>query len=159
MEIGAVFKYALNILADMTPEDAQALLRPEAAAIVKRRASEPPGDGCDPKDALINLGFLLPGLFAEPIKIVQAQRLTLVLYEVGNSHRQIYTDGRTLPHEYNLRAYLGYSVGRWERDMFVVETAGFNDKTMLDLLGPPHSDQMQVVDTSGGATSAIWTWR
>src|SRR5262245_63518267 len=56
--------------------------------------------------------------------------------------QKIYTDGRTLPAEYNLPAYLGYSVGRWERDTFVVETRGFNDQTVLDALGHAHSDQL-----------------
>ena len=70
----------------------------------------------------------------------------MVLYEIGNSHRQIYTDGRTLPREVNLPAYLGYSVGRWERDTFVVDTAGFNDKQPLDALGHPHSEQLRITE-------------
>jgi hypothetical protein len=35
----------------------------------------------------------------------------MVLYEVGNLHRQIFTDGRKLPKEFDLPAYLGYSAG------------------------------------------------
>jgi hypothetical protein len=65
---------------------------------------------------------------------------------VGGDHRQIYTDGRTLPREFNLPAYYGYSVGRWEKDTFVVETAGFNDKTPLDAIGHAHSDHLRVVE-------------
>jgi hypothetical protein len=64
----------------------------------------------------------------------------MILYEAGNMHRQIYTDGRVLPKEVNLPAYLGYSAGHWERDTLVVETAGFNDKTTLDAIGHPHSE-------------------
>ena len=70
----------------------------------------------------------------------------MVLYEVGNAHRQIYTDGRKLSVELNLPAYYGYSVGRWERDTFMVETAGFNDKTPLDAIGHAHSDQLRVIE-------------
>jgi hypothetical protein len=92
------------------------------------------------------MGFPLAGLLSEPIKIVQAPRLTLVLYEVGSSHRQIYTDGRQLPKEVNLPAYLGYSVGRWEGDVLVVETAGFNAKTALDAMGHPHSEALRVTE-------------
>ena len=69
-----------------------------------------------------------------------------MLYEVGDKHRQIYTDGRELPHEYNLPAYMGYSVGRWDRDTFVVETGGFNDKVRFDLVGLPHSDQLRITE-------------
>jgi hypothetical protein len=85
-------------------------------------------------------------LLSEPIKIVQAPRLTVVLYEAGNSHRQIYTDGRALPKEFDLPAWLGYSVGHWEGATFVVETAGFNDKAPLDAMGHPHSEALRVVE-------------
>ena len=55
-------------------------------------------------------------------------------------------DGRSFPSEVNLPAYLGYSVGHWECDWFVVETRGFNDKTRLDTMGHPHSDALYVVE-------------
>jgi len=143
MEIGTQHKYGFNILVDFKPEDSP--LRPETAKMLQQRLAAPPLDdlcfagGIPP-------GFPLAGLLSEPIKIVQAPRLTMVLYEVGGNYRQIYTDGRTLPAEINLPAYLGYSVGRWDRDTFVVETAGFNDKTPLDAIGHPHSDQLRVVE-------------
>jgi hypothetical protein len=41
---------------------------------------------------------------------------------------------------------LGYPVGHWERDTFVVETAGFNGQTVLDALGHVHSDELRVVE-------------
>src|SRR5947199_198385 len=90
-------------------------------------------------------GIPLAGLLSEPIKIVQAPRLTMILYEVDNLHRQIYTDGRSLPKEFDYPAYLGYSVGHWDRDVFVVETAGFNDKTNLDA-SHPHSEALRITE-------------
>jgi hypothetical protein len=72
--------------------------------------------------------------------------LTVFLYEVDNAHRQIYTDGGALPKEFDYPAFLGYSVGRWEGDTFVVETAGFNDKTALDLMGHPHSKSPRITE-------------
>src|SRR5437870_13842209 len=48
--------------------------------------------------------------------------------------------------EFALPAYMGYSVGHWEKDTFVVETAGFNDKTVLDGMGHPHSESLRVVE-------------
>jgi len=144
MEIDRVHKYAFNILFDVKPEDSP--MRPETAALVMRRLSEPPQDSCSTGQQLSVIGFPVAGLLAEPIKIVQAPRLTIVLYEVGGAHRQIYSDGRTLPQEYDLPAYLGYSVGRWERDTFIVETAGFNCKGRLDLFGHPRSDRMRITE-------------
>lgn len=142
MEIGTQHKYGLNILVDFKPEDSP--LRPEPAKALEQRLAHPsPENLCDP---VLHIGFPLAGLLSEPIKIVQAPQLTMVLYEVGGVFRQIYTDGRRLPVDVNLPAYYGYSVGRWDRDTFVVESAGFNDKTLLDGMGHPHSDQLRVVE-------------
>jgi len=70
----------------------------------------------------------------------------MILYEAGNFHRQIYTDGRKLPDEFNLRAFYGYSAAHWDGDTLVVETAGFNDKTPLDGMGHPHSDALRTLE-------------
>ncbi len=137
METETQHKYAMNILIDFPDRDS--MVRPDAPAPTRRR-----GGACSPGRAVA--GFPVAGLLSEPIKIVQAPRLTIVLYEVGSDHRQIYTDGRSLPAEINLPAYWGYSVGRWEGDTFVVETAGFNDQTALDIGGHRHSDQLRVVE-------------
>lgn len=138
MEIGTQHKYVWNILIDFP--DRESMVRPQT-----QPSSAPPrGGSCAPGRAVA--GFPVAGLLSEPIKIIQAPRLTVVLYEVGNDHRQIFTDGRTLPTEINLPAYFGYSVGRWEGDTFVVESAGFNDKTPLDAGGHRHSDQLRVVE-------------
>jgi hypothetical protein len=140
MEIGTQHKYAFDILLDYKPEEA--MLRPAAVEIMRRSAA-----ARDPANVCTGVfGFPLAGLLSEPIKIVQARRLTMILYEAGNMHRQIYTDGRVLPKEVNLPAYLGYSAGHWERDTLVVESAGFNDKTTLDGAGHPHSEGLHVTE-------------
>jgi hypothetical protein len=140
MEIGTQHKYGFNILIDFKPGESP--LRPAAASLMRQRAAnDNPAAVCSDI-----AGIPLAGLLSEPIKIVQAPRLTMILYEVDNLHRQIYTDGRTLPKEFDFPAYLGYSVGHWERDVFVVETAGFNDKTSLDLMGHPHSEALRVTE-------------
>jgi len=138
MELVTASKYAMNVFADLAPEEAP--LRPEAAQMLRERPSL---DNCHEP---IIWGFPLAGLASEPIKIVQARRITMVMYELGGAHRQIYTDGRGLPRDFDLRGFYGYSVGRWERDTFLVESAGFNDKTPLDGMGHPHSDQLHVTE-------------
>jgi hypothetical protein len=60
-----------------------------------------------------------------------------------NTHRQIYTDGRKVLADPQ-PAWLGYSVGRWDGDTLVVDTAGFNDKSWLDAAGHPHSEALRV---------------
>jgi len=140
MEIGTQHKYAFDILLDYKPEEA--MLRPAAVEILRRTAA-----ARDPVIVCAGVfGFPLAGLLSEPIKIVQAPRLTMILYEVQNLRRQIYTDGRSLPKDFSLLAYLGYSAGHWERDTLVVETAGFNDKTALDAAGHPHGEGLHVTE-------------
>jgi len=140
MEIGTQHKYFINILLDFKPGESP--LRPEAAEVMRKNAARRvSGEPCSRI-----FGFPLAGLLSEPIKIVQSPRVTVVLYEVNNQHRQIFTDGRVLPKEFELPAYLGYSAGHWERDVLVVETAGFNDKTAFDTMGHPHSDALRVTE-------------
>lgn len=140
MEIGTQHKYAVNLLLDFKPDDVS--MRPAGAAIFKQRAAT-----ADPAEVCTTIaGFPLAGLLSEPIKIVQAPKTTIVLYEVNSLHRQIFSDGRAFPKEFELPAFLGYSVGRWEGDVFVVETRGFNDKTPLDLIGHPHSEALHVTE-------------
>jgi hypothetical protein len=140
MEIGTQHKYAFSVLADFKSDEEA--MRPEAMQLYrKRQAEEDPSRVCEG-----GIGIPSASLLSEPIKIVQAPRVTMLLYEIDNMHRQIFTDGRKLPKEVNLPAYLGYSVGHWERDTFVVETAGFNDKTELDWLGHFHSEALRVTE-------------
>jgi hypothetical protein len=146
MELDSVHKYAFNILADFKPQEAP--VRPET--VERMRRSSPlasPVGSCMPGPLAGGAPpFPLMGLLSEPIKIVQAPRLTMVLYEAGNMYRQLYTDGRQLPKEFDLPAFNGYSAGRWEGDTLVVETGGFNDKTIFDLLGHPHSEALHVTE-------------
>jgi hypothetical protein len=140
MEIGTQHKYSQNMFVDFKPGEVE--MRPEAVDIQRRRAAER-----DPATVCMGVaGFPRAGLLSEPIEIVQAPHRTVVLYEAGYLHRQIFTDGRVLPREFDLPAFLGYSVGHWEGDVFVVQTAGFNDKTPLDGVGHPHSDALRITE-------------
>ena len=131
-------KYFWNILADFKP--AEAPIRPEAAELFRKNAAS----AISPVASCLPLG--IPGadmLAYAPFKIIQTRGVTVVLYEVDNTHRQIYTDGRKLPADPN-PAWLGYSVGHWEGDTFVVDSAGFNDKGRLDGFGHPRSEALRL---------------
>lgn len=80
-----------------------------------------------------------------PFEFVHTPKYTLMLYEYDHVVRRIYTDGRSIPDDPDL-TWMGYSVGHWDGETFVVETAGFNDKTWLDRLGHPHSNQLRVIE-------------
>jgi hypothetical protein len=65
---------------------------------------------------------------------MQSPTVVALLYEAGSNYRQIFLDGQQLPRDPN-PAWLGYSVGHWDGDTLVVETAGFNDRTWLGMAG------------------------
>ena len=84
-----------------------------------------------------------------PFEIVHTPDKTLILYEMYNLRRQIFTDGRSLPK--NIKdftpTWMGYSVGRWEDDWFVADTTGFNDRVWpIDMGGHPSSDELFVTE-------------
>jgi hypothetical protein len=80
-----------------------------------------------------------------PFEIVQIPGRVLTLHEETHVWRTIWADGRALPK--NLKpTWLGYSVGRWEGDTFVVETFGFNDRLWADAFGDPRSEQMRLTE-------------
>jgi hypothetical protein len=81
-------------------------------------------------------------------RIVSTPAVTAFLHEtaVGMIFRTVFTDGRSLP-TVSEPTWLGYSIGRWEGDTFVVETAGFNDGGWLDTAkGRPHSDALHLTE-------------
>jgi hypothetical protein len=140
MELDTISKYAINILGDFKPGEEP--MRPEAAKLFGQRAS---GATRDPGVDCLPLGIPISSLVSEVHKVVQTPGLIVVLLEVDNAHRQIYTDGRKLPPDPQ-PSWLGYSVGRWEKDTLVVDTVGFNDKAWLDVLGHPRSEAMHLVE-------------
>ncbi len=82
-------------------------------------------------------------LLPQPFKVVHSGSVIVFLYEVGTTFRQIHMDGRKLPVDPS-PTWQGYSVGRWDGDTLVVDTAGFNDRSWLDVRGTPHSEEMRV---------------
>lgn len=139
MEIGTQSKYAFNIFQDFKPVDVP--MRPEAAELFRRngQAAATFGTDCSP------YGFPLNTLLSEVMKMSQAPGLLVQMLELDNTYRQIYTDGRKLPADPG-PSWLGYSAGRWEGDLLVVETTGFNDRARLDLFGHPRSEAMHMTE-------------
>jgi hypothetical protein len=81
-------------------------------------------------------------------KLVTTPQLTVLLYEtsVGLMFRQVFTDGRPLP-EVTEPTWLGYSIGRWDGETFVVDSTGFRDGGWLDTRkARPHSSAMRLTE-------------
>lgn len=128
------------ITSDLKPEEIQ----PWALALYQQRADhfrrDTDGIACLPPGP--KAGIAVGGM---PMKIVQTPNLTVVLYEYQTLFRQIFTDGRGLPEDPN-PTWMGYSVGHWEGDTLVVTTAGYNDRSTLDLAGHPHTEALRVTE-------------
>jgi hypothetical protein len=136
-DITTFSRYFFNILADFKPEESP--LRPEAAEIMRNRQKnrQTPDERCLP------VGVPRAELMGFPFKIVQTPGLIVMLFEGDNSRRQIYTDGRKLPVDPN-PAWMGYSVGHWEGDTLVVDSAGFTDKVWIDTFAHPVSESLRI---------------
>ena len=80
-----------------------------------------------------------------PYKIIQTPGMTVMLYERDTTYRQIYTDGRKLPDDPE-PSWLGYSIGQWEGDTFVVSSIGFNDRGWLDARGHTHTESLHLTE-------------
>ena len=80
-----------------------------------------------------------------PYKIFQLPGVTVILYEGFTTFRQIFTDGRPLPKDPQ-PSWIGYSVGTWDGDTFVVDTIGVNEKTWMDNAGRPHSEALRTIE-------------
>jgi hypothetical protein len=111
---------------------------PWAEAELKRegRAIENPTARCLP------WGPLLDGPF--PFKFVQSPSVIVVLIEDIFSYRQIFLDGRGHPKDGD-PTWMGHSMGRWEGDTLVVDSAGFNNKSWTPM-GRPHTDQLHIIE-------------
>ena len=77
--------------------------------------------------------------------MIQTPQVTVILYEANAGIRQIFTDGRPLPSHPEPWWY-GYSVGKWEGDTLVVQSAGFRDLGWLDVEGSPLTDAAKVTE-------------
>jgi hypothetical protein len=77
--------------------------------------------------------------------MIQTPGLLVVLNEHNASYRQIFTDGRPMPTDPQ-PAWDGYSIGKWDGDTLVVETAGFRDGIWLDTSGNVLTDAAKVTE-------------
>jgi len=117
-------------------------LTPAAAARRKQLQSEAREDS--PTANCVPPG--MPGIMGQPypMEFLLTPGQVTIAIEAYQQIRHIYTDGRPLPADPDLRFH-GNSIGRWEGDGLVAETVGFSPQTELDR-NVPHGDSMRIVE-------------
>lgn len=117
--------------------------QPWAEALYKERRASDSRD--DPTANCVVGGVPRSNFVGYPFKILERPGLMVIMYEAVHAYRQIFTDGRAFPKDMN-PSWFGYSVGKWEGDVLVVTTTGFNDRGWLDNAGKPATDQLKVTE-------------
>ena len=136
---GAGPLYRFNIAQDLKAGDVQPWAEELFLKRVRDSRMDSPLAKCHPVSVPYHNFFNL-------MRIVETPTLKLFMYESPNSpYRTVYTDGRDLPKNPN-PAWLGYSIGKWEGDTFVVTTAGFSDQGWLDSAGHPQTESLRLTE-------------
>ena len=135
-------KYSRNIAADLKPGDIQ----PWAQALVEQRREDLGKQYMSVQCVPLGPGYATAAdsTGSEMVKIVQTPGL-IVMLNPDLTYRQIFLDGRSLEIAPN-PSWMGYSVGHWDGDTLVVESAGFNDRTWLDHDGHPHTEGLRTME-------------
>lgn len=133
-------KYFLNFFSDYPFLQEPFRPAPGEQYHQRLRSGQKPPTLCPPPSVVLQ--DLQPG----PLKIVPTPGVIMMLYEGDtNFFRQIYTDGRKLPADPQ-PSWLGYSVGKWDGDWFVIDTVGFNGKGVLDAMGHPLGENTHLTE-------------
>jgi hypothetical protein len=110
-------------------------------------------DQFNPLDRCITRGLpasMFPFMYNSGMEIVQAPGIVALRLELIHETRIIPVDGRA-PLSPALRHRMGDSRGRWEGTSLVVETANFNGRSPMMIVGPggnsiPTSESLRIVE-------------
>ena len=131
-------RYNNNIASDLGPGD----VAPWADALYRKRRLEFGKDSMETR--CLPLGPVLTTTRYRWRRIVQTPTMIVMLFD-DLTNRVIFMDGRTLEADPN-PTWMGYSVGRWEGDVLVVESNGYTDRSWLDFDGHPHTEELRITE-------------
>jgi len=126
-----------QVLGPLRPEARQ---RHEAFNRIVSPTGDTPGGVC--------LGAGLPGMLmgggGYPMEIIHQPNQITLIFELHGETRRIYFGARNVPEQDRVPGRAGYSSGRWEGDVLVVETNNLVEQ--LDQRTTPHSAEATVVE-------------
>ncbi len=139
--VWTVSGYTRNIAKDLKPGEVS--FQPWAAKLYQHRVETNGID--DPQARCVLSGVPREDVVPYPFKIMNTTGAVIILYEALHSYRQIFTDGRPLPKDPN-PSWMGYSIGHWDGDTLVVESAGFVEDNWLDNNGHPGTEALRLTE-------------
>ena len=90
---------------------------------------------------------MVPHIYLWPIKhrFIQTPEAVYILHELGPFYRVVWLNGKH-PEDPDPQ-WWGHSIGWYENgDTLVVDTIGFTNKTWLDQMGHPHTEQLHLTE-------------
>jgi len=131
-EIGAGFKDGLPF-------------QPWAKQLHDQRKAQNAKD--NPDAHCLPMGLMQFHIHPQPRKIVQTDKVMIIMYEGNAGMRQVFLDGRPLPKNGDVQPWwYGYSTAHWEGDTLVIQTNNFRDDGWLDINGSPLTDQATMTE-------------
>jgi hypothetical protein len=106
-----------------------------ASALLAARAVMIGPESLAPWERCITRGFpgvMLPSAYNNNLQILQTPGYVALATEMIHEMRMVPVEGRISPPQ-GLRAWLGYSIGRWERDTLVIDSKNFSEQA--DFMG------------------------
>jgi hypothetical protein len=81
-----------------------------------------------------------------PFEIVQTDSQVDFIFEVNRAFRVVLLQAEHQDPNIWDPSYMGDAIAHWERNLLIIDSRNFNDKTWLDDSGLPHSDQLHVTE-------------
>jgi hypothetical protein len=137
-----------GLLVNLSDADKVAPFQPWAKAVYEYRQRTLLKD--DPSSRCLPPGG--PRQFQTPngFQFIEQPELGRILVLLGGGDRNwrvIYTDGRAQGQGDDLvLTYYGTSVGHWEKDTLVVDSAGFNERFWMSSSGLPHTEALDLTE-------------
>ena len=140
------------------PQGRVPTLRPQAEKLVsaaERRGYDGPEQRPLGERCLLAFGNasgppMLPVMYNSNYQIVQTADTVMILVEMPHDVRLIHLNGKPLPA--GLRKWMGHSIGRWDGETLVVETAGLRKEQYISIGGGgsyryvPSSENLKVIE-------------
>lgn len=145
-DLSGVWFISGQVAALKTAEGQSPPLTPDAKAILDahRKAAAKGDYSFDGTTHCLPPGLPRLLLMREPFEILQKPKVIYFVHQLNRLPRRAYLD-EALPADVDPH-YLGYSVAKWDGEALVIESNGFDDSTMLDNAGLPHSEGLHLTE-------------